>query len=193
MQIEPMTDFTNNLNNIAQHFWEKLPEFLATLLIGLLLIEITILIFGRILRLVKMPVALKKLVYALVRAFLWIILFLALIQTLGLNNVVVAFTGSSVILALFLSTGVAPIVTDILAGLSLASDKDFKEKVTVQAGDKGTKGVVERVELRKTRIRSADGKLHVIPNALVDKNEWVVLKEAPSRAARTKRPRRRRR
>lgn len=186
-----MTDFTDNLQRIGDHAVDRLPEFLTTLLVGLFLIELVILIFGRVLRLVRMPVALKKLLYALVRSFLWVILFLALIQTLGLNNVLVAFTGSGVIVALFLSTGVAPIVTDILAGLSLASDKDFREGITVKAGDKQTEGVVQRVELRKTRIQGTDRKLHVIPNSLIDKNEWTVLKTAPAKPTSSKRPRRR--
>lgn len=170
--------FTDKLHHILSTAWDRLPNVLVTIIVGLILIELAIFIFGKVLRLTRLPVALKKLIYALVRVFLWVILFLAVLQTLGLNNVLVAVTGSGVIVALFLSTGVAPLVTDILAGLSLAGDRDFREGVTVRAGDKGTEGTVDRLELRKTRIAGKDGKLHIIPNSVIDKNEWVVLKRA---------------
>jgi hypothetical protein len=31
------------------------------------------------------------------------------------------------------------------------------------------------MDIKKTRIESEDGKLHVIPNGVIEKNEWVVL------------------
>lgn len=169
-------NFFDKLDHIGTIVRDRLPDALLTLIIGFIVIEAVISIFGKLLRVTRFPVELKKLVYALTRVFLWVVLFLAVIQTLGLNNLLVAVTGSGVIVALFLSTGVGPIVTDVLAGLSLGADRDFQEKATIRVGDKQTEGIVERLELRKTRLRGKDGKLHVIPNSVIDKNEWVVLK-----------------
>lgn len=181
-------DFVNDLKQIIDHLAQRLPDTVVTLIVGLLVIEFIIFLFGKFLRFVpKLPVALKKLIYALVRAFLWMVLFLVVLQTLGLNNILVAIAGSATVLAIFLSAGVAPLVTDILAGLSLASDNDFTEGTKVRAGDNRTEGTIDRVELRKTRIAGKDGQLHVIPNSLIDKNEWVVLKRVSRRSTRRKR------
>ncbi|MDP9212011.1 MAG: mechanosensitive ion channel family protein [bacterium] len=181
-----MDGFTSKLQMIGQNFWERLPEFLITLLIGFLLVELAIFIFSLALRASRVPKALASLLYSLTRAFLWVVLFLVLLQKLGLDDVLVAVTGSSVIVALFISTGVAPLVTDTLSGLSLAADRNFQPGAKVQAGDKGTVGHVVGMTTRKTRIRTSDGKIHVIPNSVIDKNEWVVLKTKGSAARSTR-------
>ncbi len=170
-----MNEFVSKLESTGRHFWEQMPEFLITLIVGFVLVEVAIFILSSMLRASRIPRALASLLYSLTRAFLWTVLFLVLIQTLGLNNLLVAVTGSSVIVALFISTGIAPLVADTLAGLSLAADRNFQPGAKVRAGDQGTTGRVEAMTSRKTRIRTADGKVHVIPNSVIDKNEWVIL------------------
>lgn len=173
-------DFTNKMVTILDRAGDRLPEVVLTTVFGIIAVEIAIFILSRGLRVTRIPAALRRILESLGRTFLWIILFLVIIQTLGLNNVIVAVTGSSVIVALFLSTGVAPIITDILSGLFLAGDRDFAIGATVRAGDKDTEGVVADMDIRKVRIRAKTGKIHVVPNSLVEKNEWVILKAAPA-------------
>ncbi|MEX1113461.1 MAG: mechanosensitive ion channel family protein [Patescibacteria group bacterium] len=170
-----MEAFVSRLEIVGQNFWDRLPEFLITLLIGYLLVELAIFILASVLRASNVPKALAMLLYSLTRAFLWVVLFLVLLQKLGLDDVLVAVTGSSVIVALFVSTGIAPLVADTLSGLSLAADRNFQPGAKVRAGEKGTVGYVVGMTARKTRIRTPDGRVHVIPNSVIDKNEWVVL------------------
>ncbi len=171
-----MQQFLDQVDQIARHAGDHLPQLAVTLVVGLVLVELAIFLLGNALKLSRLPEGLKRILFSLARFFLWVILFLVVLQTLGLNNVLVAVTGSSVIAAVFLSAGVAPLITDVLAGLSLASDPSFQPGATVRAGDKQTEGTVESLDLRKTRLRDAKGVLHVIPNSLVDKNEWVIVK-----------------
>jgi hypothetical protein len=35
-------------------------------------------------------------------------------------------------------------------------------------------GVIERIDLRKTRIRTPDGRLHVVPNKQIENSIWVL-------------------
>lgn len=182
-----MNQFLDQVDQIATHAGDRLPQLLVTLVVGLVVVELAIFVLGNVLRLSRLPEGLKRILFSLARLFLWVILFLVVLQTLGLNNVLVAVTGSSVIAAVFLSAGVAPLVTDVLAGLSLASDPNFQPGVLVRAGDQKTEGVVERLDLRKARIRDAQGVLHVIPNSLIDKNEWVVVKPKPKRPLKRRR------
>lgn len=182
-----MQPFLSQVNQIADHAGDRLPQLAVTLVVGLVIVELAIFVFGSVLRLSRLPEGLKRILFSLARFFLWVILFLVVLQTLGLNNVLVAVTGSSVIAAVFLSSGVAPLVTDVLAGLSLASDPNFQPGAVVRAGDQKTVGAIETLDLRKTRIRDDRGVLHVIPNALIDKNEWVVLKPRPKRSLKRRR------
>lgn len=182
-----MQPFLDQVNQIADHAGDQLPQLAVTLVVGLVLVELAIFLLGNALRLSRLPEGLKRILYTLARFFLWVILFLVVLQTLGLNNVLVAVTGSSVIAAVFLSAGVAPLVTDVLAGLSLASDPNFQPGAVVRAGDRKTEGVIRVLDLRKTRIEDARGVLHVIPNTLIDKNEWVVVKPKPKRPLKRRR------
>ena len=170
-----MTDFGSKLERLGDQLSDQLPDLVITLVVGLVLVELAILALGYALQVARIPKALKPILFSLARGFLWIVLLLVLIQTLGLNELLTAVAGSSVILALVLSTGVAPLITDTLSGLSLAADPNFQPGAKVQVGDKGTVGHVLSMDTRKTRIRTADGKVHVLPNAMIDKAEWVIL------------------
>lgn len=176
-----MQPFFDQINQIVSHGADRLPQVAVTVVVGLVAVEVAVAVLGYGLRVSRLQDGLKRILYSLARTFLWIILLLVVLQTLGLNNVLLAVTGSSVVAAVFLSTGVAPIIIDVLAGLSMASDKSFQPGAKVRAGDRGTEGVIESMDLRKTRLRDARGTLHVIPNALIDKNEWVILVPRPTR------------
>lgn len=170
-----MADFSGKLDRLADQLGDKLPDLAITLVIGLVLVEIGVLLLGWGLRAAKIPNALKPILFSLARSFLWVVLLIVLLQTLDLDNVLTAVAGSSVILAVVLSTGVAPLITDTLAGLSLAADPNFQPGAKVQVGEKGTVGHVISMDIRKTRLRTRDGKVHVIPNSVIDKTEWVIL------------------
>ncbi|HEY8109060.1 MAG TPA: mechanosensitive ion channel domain-containing protein [Patescibacteria group bacterium] len=179
-----MIEFASKLQDLGDRLLDKLPDLVIALLVGLALVELAILALGYALKVARIPRALKPILYTLARAFLWVVLLLVIIQTLGLNDLLLAVTGSSVVLALVLSTGVAPLISDTLAGLSLAADRNFQPGAKVQVGEKGTVGHVLSMDIRKTRIETSDGKVHVIPNSVIDKTEWVVLEPKGSKPRR---------
>ncbi len=174
---------TDQLKQILDTTLERLPEAGVTLVVGLVVVELLLFTLSKLLQVAKMRDGLRRIIKSLLRVFLFIVLFVAVLQSLGLSNVFVALGGSSVILALFLSTGIAPLVTDVIAGLFIGSDREFQPGATVKAGDKGAEGEVVHMDIRKTYIKDRTGKVHVIPNALIEKNEWVILKKAGSRGS----------
>lgn len=61
----------------------------------------------------------------------------------------------------------------------MAKDKDFGVgvKVKILIGEKRlVEGEIVEMDTRKTRIKDAEGKIHVLPNSMIDHNEWIVLK-----------------
>ena len=100
---------------------------------------------------------------------MWGLLLIAVLQILGLSSVALAVTGSFAILLLGFSSGISSTVSDLMAGLQLANDKDFR------VGYNKPVGVIREMDIKKTRILGEDGQLHVVPNSVIEKNEWVVI------------------
>lgn len=94
------------------------------------------------------------------------------LQSLGLDQIALAIGGSISLIALGVATAASGNLGDIIAGVFLASDPDFGTGFTISTN--GIIGVIEHVDLRKTRLRTADGKLHVLPNKAVESNDWIV-------------------
>jgi small-conductance mechanosensitive channel len=170
-----MNGFFDNVRSILDRAGDHLPEVAMTLLIGILAIEVGLPLFSHVLRLFGVRRGIRKVLKSLLRAFLYVVIFIATLKALGLDSILVVLTGSSVILALFLSTGVAPLVSDIIAGLFLGSDREFQPGARVRAGDKGAEGEIVSMDIRKTYIRDEKGCIHVVPNSVIEKNEWVIL------------------
>ncbi len=105
----------------------------------------------------------------------------AALQTLGLDSVSLAITGSISLIALGIATAASGNLGDIIAGVFLASDPDFGTGFTITTS--GITGMVEHVDLRKTRVRTSDGKLHIVPNKSVESNAWIVEARPTATAA----------
>jgi hypothetical protein len=79
-------------------------------------------------------------------------------------------------------------LADIIAGVFLASDPDFGTGFTIKSGE--ITGVIERIDLRKTRVRGQDGKLHIIPNKDIESKIWIVEQRPPLPPPLIQRPKR---
>ncbi len=172
------TDFVNGFKNITFSFSSiipNIPRALIVLLVGYIIIRILAHFMKRILKFTHWPVGLQEIMNTLIRIALWIFLIITVLQVLGLTSVALAITGSFAVLLLGFASGISSTVSDLMAGLQIANDKDFKVGYKVIAGDRKTEGVIREMDVKKTRIVDSDGKLHVIPNSLIEKNEWVVL------------------
>jgi len=116
--------------------------------------------------------ALIDLMTAAITAAGWILIIAGVLQTLGLNSIAIAVGGSISLVALGIASAAAGNLGDIIAGIFLASDPDFGTGFTITS-DKVT-GTIERIDLRKTRIRAPDGKLLIVPNKDIESKVWVV-------------------
>lgn len=153
----------------------RLPAALVAIIFGYVIIKIIGRFLAPALRWTKWPLGLQEIMVTLIKVAMWIFLLITILQVLGLTSVALAITGSFAILLIGFSTGISNTVNDLVAGLQLANDKDFKVGFKVKAGDQKTVGIIREMDVKKTRIESEDGKLHVIPNGVIEKNEWVVL------------------
>jgi small-conductance mechanosensitive channel len=97
------------------------------------------------------------------------------LHALNLDNLALVFSGGIAAIGLAMGVGGSALASDVLSGVFLAQDKDFNIGDFIRAGDPPVEGVLESMDMRRTRITDKDGKLHVIPNSVIERKEWVVL------------------
>ncbi len=172
------TDIISSLDSISISAGEiipKIPIAIIALLAGYIFIRLTTGFIKVALGWTRWPIGLQEIMRTLIQVILWVLIMITILQILGLSNVALALTGSLAILLLGFSSGISSTVSDLMAGLQLANDKDFKVGYKVKAGDQKTVGIIREMDIKKTRIEDDSGHLHVIPNSDIEKNEWVVL------------------
>jgi small-conductance mechanosensitive channel len=161
---------------------------LAILLGGSWALSIARRVVGAAARRAHVRPALVDLLLATITAIGWVLIVAGVLQSLGLNQIALAVGGSISLAALGLASAASGNLGDIIAGVFLASDPDFGHGFTVKTGD--ISGVIERIDLRKTRIRAPDGKLHVIPNKQIENEVWIVESRPAEQPPASPRPRR---
>jgi small-conductance mechanosensitive channel len=156
-----------------------IPSILAlfVLLIGTRLVRIIAGIASAVARRSRVKSTLVDLIGASITAMGWVLVVAAVFQSLHLDAVALAVGGSLSLAALGVATAASGNLGDIIAGVFLASDPDFGTGFTIRSGD--ILGTIEHIDLRKTRIRAADGKLHVLPNKDVESKVWIVEDRPP--------------
>lgn len=156
-------------------FFPKVPNAILALIFGYLLVMIARYLIKESLVVAKTPRALTQMILSIANFFMWVLLIAAILKSLGLGQVALALSGSVAITGVLLATGASTLVTDLIAGLYLVKDRDFNVGYTIKSGE--IEGEIEKIDLRKVRIRDKSGKLHVVPSSIFDKNQWIVLDE----------------
>lgn len=152
---------------------EHLPRALEVLVIGYIIIKIATFIFVKALKIARVPKSLINILESLTTVVLWVFTVAAVFHSLGLSQLAFAISGSLAIIGLGLANGANLLVGDIIAGLFLAKDNSFNIGEKIKIGD--IEGVIEKVDIRKVRVRTEKDELAVIPNSTFDKTNWIVL------------------
>ncbi len=151
------------------------PAILETLARALLLLLLAGLLWWGIGRLVRVPLpgvdpdrarrveATLSWIRSLLRAVAAAAALLMLLSLFGLNLTPI-LTGAG-IAGLIIGLGAQGLIRDLIAGLILVLEGPFGIGETIQAA--GVTGTVERITMRATYLRDADGTLHVIPNSML--------------------------
>lgn len=168
----------------ASAFRSALPNLgkaVIVLLFGIVIIRLTSWAAQAFIGLVRMPKGLKGILISIVDAMLWVFLVIVFLKELGLGEIALVFSGSIAVLGLALAGGASTLAADILAGIFLAKDRDFNVGDEVIAGENKTQGIIDGMDMRRTRLRAEDGNLHIIPNSVIERKEWVLLAKKKDR------------
>lgn len=169
-------------SRIVNMVWEKLPELVLTLVFGILLIKLVKLVVHRLVKVSLANKAMRGVLLSVLDFGLWLFLFATIFHEIGLTQLSFALSGSVIALVVAAASGSSAFVQDVVAGIFLAQDRDFKLGSRIKVDT--TEGLVERMDGRKVRIRDDKGNLHVYPNSQFDRGSWVVKEEASSQGGR---------
>ncbi len=164
------------LNRITQPFLDfgpLIPKIVIGILIGAILIKVSLLVLSKILKISRIPRSLIDIVISLGAVILWIMLLAELAKVMGLSSVAVTISGSLVVLGFALANGATALTTDIISAFFIAKDRDFNIGNRIKTGD--AEGIIDKIDVRKVRITDDEGRRHVIPNANLDKNGWILI------------------
>ncbi|MFC7098619.1 mechanosensitive ion channel domain-containing protein [Halobaculum marinum] len=113
----------------------------------------------------------RQFVATVVAVFLWFGVGLSFLSIVGLEGIATSLGTAAGFLALGVSYATSSMIADAVAGVYLLRDRDFNPGDTVDIG--GTEGVVQSIELRKTRL-TVDDDTVVRGNAEIEK-KWTKI------------------
>lgn len=155
----------------------NLPQAAFNAIIGWMAIRLTVWLVRKTFKLFRVPAALRGVMSSIIETFLWLLLSINLLQTLGFSGIIYFFSGSIAAIGLAMAAGGSTLVSDIVAGIFLARDGDFNVGDEIKAGEEpAIQGIVERLDARRVRIRDTAGILHVLPNSVVERKAWTVMR-----------------
>jgi small-conductance mechanosensitive channel len=142
------------------------------LIFGSILLNIVTRLIGLTATRARVKTAIIDLTRAAVSLIGWTLIIAGIMGQIGLSELSLALGGTISFIALGIATAANGNLADIIAGVFLASDPDFGNGFTVTSNN--IAGRIERIDLRKTRIRAADGKLYIVPNRKIESEVWIV-------------------
>ena len=152
----------------------RIPQAILALAVGVLFVYFLQWIIEKTLKVARTPRTLLDILSSIAHVVLWVILIAAIFQSLGLTQIAFTISGSLAIVGVAIGAGANTMVQDIIAGLFLARDKDFDVGYQIKMGD--IEGTIKKIDIRKIRVEDKQGHIHVIPNSMLDRASWIVLR-----------------
>ncbi len=156
-------DLMKNFSNFFVNYWLNIVVCIAILIIGGILIKLLSKLLMKIIYGTKIDNASGSFVVALLRIVLWIVLIFACARVLGIdgNSFLVAFSSVALAVGLALKDSLA----NIANGIVIVCIKPFKKGDHVLIGS--TEGVIKKISILTTELKTFDNKRIVMPNSQV--------------------------
>ena len=169
------TQYTDPIINVVNQILPRIPGVFFGLIFGALLVRLFVRLTRLALSLTSMQQGLRGIIASVIEILLWVLLSISVLKQLGFSDIITFFSSSALAIGILLAAGGSTMLADIVAGIFLAQDNDFGVGDEVIVGENMTRGVIESMDARRTRLRDKDGVLHVIPNSVVERKEWILI------------------
>lgn len=175
--FQPITTVAGIIEATVTGFLENVAGALPNILTGIVFLAVSYVAIKLLMRVVRavlrrmfrsQPIY-ARLVSTVILVFLWFGVLLSFLTAVGLGPIAASLGTASGFLALGVSYALSDMIKDAVAGVYLLRDPDFEVGDRVVAVD--TEGVVQAIELRKTRFDVGEDTV-VRANAEVEK-KWT--------------------
>ncbi len=145
----------------------------AVLLVSYIAINILQRVVKRVLDRVDFNPDLEYLAYRATAWIAWFFVIIWLVGNLGQEEIFATLIAGGTLAGLAVALAVKDSLADVVGGILLLQDKHFDLGDRVRVA--GIEGVIVEVDLRKTRIKTDNGQIEIVPNAKIDKGGWTLL------------------
>ena len=156
----------------AMLYLPKLPAAIVVVGVGSMLIRFLKKIAGKLMQRFKLEAGIIGFVQAFITFACWVLLISIVFAVLGFPQISVAFSGSIALILVGVASNANSMIQDLLAGVFLLADPDFKVGAQVKVNN--VEGTVINLDIKKTKIMDADGRIHVVSNRTFDSSVYII-------------------
>ena len=129
----------------------------------------------RLLDVTSLPLDVQNILRRIVVYVLWLFVLMYVSIALRLEEIFMPLIGASVLVGAAVALAVKDALSDAVAGIFLLLDGDFNIGYEIETMNR--RGEIIDVTLRKTRLKTGDGTIVVLPNGKIDSSGWILHEE----------------
>ncbi|MCK4937969.1 MAG: mechanosensitive ion channel [Methanosarcinales archaeon] len=122
-----------------------------------------------------LPADAQHILRSVVVYFLWFSVLMYITRELNLQEILVPLMGASFLIGAAVALAVKDVLSDAVAGVFIILDKHFDIGDEVETLNH--RGEIVSVTLRKTRIRTGENTIVVMPNGKIDSSGWILYEK----------------
>ncbi len=163
-----------NLTDILNLFQAVGPylKVILVLVVGFFVIGLIKRLIRRFLSTTVLPKDTQNLVRRIIVYGLWFAVLIYVTAELKLGEILYPLIGASVLVGAAVALAVKDALSDAVAGIFLLLDRHFNIGDEIETMN--YRGEIIDVTLRKTRLKTGDGTIVVLPNGKIDAAGWVL-------------------
>ena len=169
-----MQDITLYLADISKVVMPYL-KVLLVIIVAFFVINLIKKIVRRLLDVTNLPLDVQNILRRIVTYVLWLSVLLYVSISLRLEEIFMPLIGASVLVGAAVALAVKDALSDAVAGIFLLLDGDFNIGYEIETMNR--RGEIIDVTLRKTRLKTGDGTIVVLPNGKIDSSGWILHNE----------------
>ena len=169
-----MQDITQYLIDIFRVF-EPYLRMLLVIVVAFFVISLIKKIVRRLLNVTRLPLDVQNILRRIVAYVLWLVVLMYISIALKLEEIFMPLIGASVLVGAAVALAVKDALSDAVAGIFLLLDGDFNIGYEIETMNR--RGEIIDVTLRKTRLKTGDGTIVVLPNGKIDSSGWILHNE----------------
>ncbi len=154
---------------------EPYSRVLLILVVAFFVIGVFKRLVRRLLSATALPLDTQNIMRRAVVYVLWFAVLMYIAGELNLGEILYPLMGASVLVGAAIALAIKDALSDAVAGIFLLVDRHFNIGNEIETMNH--RGEILDVTLRKTRLKTNDGTIVVLPNGKIDSSGWVLHKK----------------